>query len=344
MGGVGSGIYIAAEFFPADIPLQIVTLVACVCTCIILLFFQQPSSTSPRWIPFLYALVMSLLPIGLLIHAVEQGGASRWGTPSVDEVAAMKETQTSFIGLFACICVLLSFAIKLKLSAIARQHAQKRRGQPSRAGTVRYGYSSARQRKTTSNTSSAKWNRQVAGMGGEWMPVMGNVSVFVAMGLSLVLNLRLTEGSNTSIFALAPILLLLNEDILLLKGLGDKQRYFPLAVTVAVYLAMNSSIHLMEMVRQGQNQVLGFTHWTFTLKNTAAIVFTFPSHYLFSAFLWDGLRRSDMSLLCATPLNVPPLFLADVSGARWLAGVAIIEAVVQYFVSRHIHIAGLKRV
>ena len=50
----------------------------------------------------------------------------------------------------------------------------------------------------------------------------------------------------------------------------------------------------------------------------------------------------DVTLLCFAPLNVPPLLLADTSSVRWLAGVALIEALVQYIMSRQVRITGLK--
>lgn len=50
----------------------------------------------------------------------------------------------------------------------------------------------------------------------------------------------------------------------------------------------------------------------------------------------------DLTLLCFAPLNLPPLLLADTSSIRWLAGVAIIESLAQYFMSRHVRLTGLK--
>jgi hypothetical protein len=47
-------------------------------------------------------------------------------------------------------------------------------------------------------------------------------------------------GADVAIFVLAPSLLLLNQDPLILWGLGDRQRYFPPVAAISCYLFVNA--------------------------------------------------------------------------------------------------------
>jgi len=47
------------------------------------------------------------------------------------------------------------------------------------------------------------------------------------LAVSVLLSRRVAQGSDTSVFALAPILLLLHEDTILFQSLTGSQRYAP---------------------------------------------------------------------------------------------------------------------
>ena len=48
------------------------------------------------------------------------------------------------------------------------------------------------------------------------------------------------QGTNEAIFVLAPVLLLLNQDPLLCRGLTPERRYFPPVCATTLYLAANA--------------------------------------------------------------------------------------------------------
>jgi len=191
---------------------------------------------------------------------------------------------------------------------------------------------------------------QMAAFGGAWMPAVGNVAVALAVLLALALNLALTGGADAAVFAICPLLLLLNQDVYLLTSYGDRQRYFPLAAAVAVYLTASSVWFLLDSLALASTltppgeyiHALGFQQYLTVLKNLIALLFTLPLHYLFNRFLYDGTRAADMTLLCLAPLNLPPLLLADTSSVQWLAGVALVQGVAQYVMSRRVHLTGLR--
>ena len=56
------------------------------------------------------------------------------------------------------------------------------------------------------------------------------------------------QGADAVIFALAPILLLLSQDPLLLWGLHERRRYFPLAAAISGCLAWSIATQLATMV------------------------------------------------------------------------------------------------
>lgn len=184
------------------------------------------------------------------------------------------------------------------------------------------------------------WYVQMAAFGGAWMPAVGNVAVALAVVLALALNLALTGGADAAVFAICPLLLLLNQDVYLLTSYGDRQRYFPLAAAIAVNLTASSVWFLLDSLALAST--LGFQQYLTVLKNLIALLFTLPLHYLFNRFLYDGTRAADMTLLCLAPLNLPPLLLADTSSVQWLAGIALVQGVAQYVMSRRVHLTGLR--
>ena len=87
---------------------------------------------------------------------------------------------------------------------------------------------------------------------------------------------------------------------------------------------------------------VGGPGWFFAIKNAALLMLTFPNHALFNHFMWDYARQSDLILLMIMPLNLPSIMMVDIMTIKVLALICIIYALVQYLVSRHIRIKGMK--
>lgn len=157
--------------------------------------------------------------------------------------------------------------------------------------------------------------------------------------------MNLTGGSNRSIFFLAPILLLLNQDSDIFAGFGDKQRYFPLTSVISSYLIMIALHRIWEEVWNGDagwGMDIGGPGWLFAIKNVALLVLTLPNHILFNRFMWDNVKQSDSVILLTMPLNLPSIIITDILTIRVLGLLGVISSSVQYLISRRIRIAGMK--
>jgi len=179
--------------------------------------------------------------------------------------------------------------------------------------------------------------RAITQAGAGWMPAVGNTAVAAAFAIALVLNASLTGGSDLSIFTIAPLLLLLSQDALLLTELSDKRRYAPLAAAVSAYLAAScaAQLHAGRFASVGLVQGAASRPWS-TAKNALGLCMTLPSHGLFVRFLWSHARQPEVALLAALPLNLPPLFLADMTTLQLLGGLGLAAAAAQFGVSRHV--------
>ncbi|ONM26675.1 no exine formation 1 [Zea mays] len=178
-----------------------------------------------------------------------------------------------------------------------------------------------------------------------WMPAIGNVSTVLCFGICLVLNLTLTGGSNRAIFFLAPILLLLNQDSDIFAGFGDRQRYFPVTVSISGYLLLTALYRIWEETWPGNGGWaldIGGPGWLFAVKNFALLVLTLPNHILFNRFMWDYVRQTDAKLLLTLPLNLPSIIMTDILTIRVLGLLGAMYSLAQYMISRRIRIAGMR--
>lgn len=82
---------------------------------------------------------------------------------------------------------------------------------------------------------------------------------------------------------LAPLLLLLNQDPVLLRGLGDRQRYAPPVGAVVAYLTAASALELYTRTFVGQRSLFNAHEKTafFFFKNLVALLLALPNHVNF---------------------------------------------------------------
>jgi hypothetical protein len=163
--------------------------------------------------------------------------------------------------------------------------------------------------------------------------------------ICLILNITLTGGSNRAIFFLAPILLLLNQDSDIFAGFGDRQRYFPVTVSISSYLLLTALYRIWEETWPGNGGWaldIGGPGWLFAVKSVALLLLTLPNHILFNRFMWDYVRQTDAKLLLTLPLNLPSIIMADILTIQVLGLLGAMYSLAQYLISRRIRIAGMK--
>ena len=93
-----------------------------------------------------------------------------------------------------------------------------------------------------------------------WASLTGNVLTALAFALALVLSLGMAGPQDASIFVIAPLLLLLNQDDLLLSGLVSARRYFAPAAAVVVYLGANAANQVMDVVLLPEHDRIHLLH------------------------------------------------------------------------------------
>ena len=118
----------------------------------------------------------------------------------------------------------------------------------------------------------------VEGLG--WLPTTGNLACLSWLFIALYLNWQAKGAPDEAIFLLAPSLLLLSRDPLLLPGLTASRRYAPCSLAVSVYLlasGLASVVHATYL----QPHALATAHKQtpfFLLLNMACLAAVVPVH------------------------------------------------------------------
>ncbi|XP_068664695.1 uncharacterized protein [Aristolochia californica] len=342
--GMTLGIYICAEYFLQVVVIHALIVAAVVCATVFMVFTHLPSASSTRFLPWVFALLVALFPVTYLLEGQFRVTIGEGEGDKLTTLLAIGGARMSLLGLYATLFMLIALEIKYELASLIRGKALDRDGSVTQTGRnsghplkLRF----VQQRKGSAPSFTVK--RLAAE--GAWMAAVGNVSTILCFIICLILSINLTGGSNRAIFLLAPILLLLNQDMDLFAGFGDRQRYFPVSVAISGYLILTALYRIMEEVWHGDagwGLEIGGPGWFFAVKNAALLVLTLTNHILFNRFLWDYVKQTDAMLLLTMPLNLPSIIITDIITIRVLGLLGVIYSLVQYLVSRQIRIAGLK--
>ncbi|RDX84834.1 hypothetical protein CR513_34053, partial [Mucuna pruriens] len=355
--GVALGIYIAAEYFLWAGILHVLIVVTMVCASVFVVFTHLPSATSTKLLPWVFALLVALFPVTYLLEGqlrikniLEDNEIGNLGEEEkkLTTLLAIEGARTSLLGLYAAIFMLIALEIKYKLASILREKVidsggsrQSHSSQSASANFLPRMRFMQHRRSTTVPSFTIK--RMAAD--GAWMPAVGNVATVLCFAICLVLNVNLTGGSNRSIFFLAPILLLLNQDSDFVAGFGDKHRYFPVTVVISAYFVLTAIYSIWEDVWQGNSGwglQIGGPDWIFVVKNLALLVLTFPSHIIFNRYVWSHTKQSDSPPWITLPLNLLPIACTDVLKIKILGILGVIYSLAQYLITRQHYISGLK--
>ena len=139
----------------------------------------------------------------------------------------------------------------------------------------------------------------MAGQGLGWLPTTGNLACLSWLCISLYLNWQAKGAPDEAIFLLAPSLLLLNRDPLLLPGLKSSQRYAPCSLAVSLYLLLSGVASVIEATYL-QPHALATAHQQtpfYLLLNMSCLAAVVPMHLGF------------LQVICCTHLVQPHLTL-----------------------------------
>lgn len=356
--GIALGVYVSAEYFLQAAILHALIIVTMVCTSVFVVFTHLPSTSSTKFLPWVFALIVALFPVTYLLEGQVRISKTWLGESRAEDMAeedskiatllAVEGARTSLLGLYAAIFMLIALEIKFELASLIREKFVERGGlRHSQSGESSSAMVPPRLRFMKQRRASTMPTFTIKRMAAEgaWMPAVGNVATVMCFAICLILNVHLTGGSNRAIFFLAPVLLLLNQDSDFFAGFGDKQRYFPVTVAISTYLVSTSVYSIWEDVWHGNTGWgvdIGGPDWIFAVKNLALLVLTFPSHILFNRFVWSHTKQADSRPLLTIPLNLPPVIMTDIIKIKILGLLGVIYSLAQYLISRQQYLSGLK--
>lgn len=344
--GVALGVYICVEYFPQATILHALLVATLVSASVFVVFTHLPSASSPRLLPWVFALLVALFPVTYLLEgqlrvkSIEGEEGDKLTT-----LLAIEGARMSLLGLYATLFMIIALEIKFELASLMREKALDRGVVQNQSGRSPVYPPKLRLMQQRKSSAAPSFTVKRLAAEGAWMPAVGNVSTILCFVICLILNINLTGGSNRAIFFLAPILLLLNQDTDFVAGFGDRQRYFPVTVVISGYLVLTALYRVWEEVwhsDSGWGLEIGGPGWFFAVKNLALLVLTFPSHILFNRFMWDYAKQTDSMLLLTVPLNVPSIIITDIITVRVLGLLGVIYSLAQYLISRQIRIQGMK--
>lgn len=78
------------------------------------------------------------------------------------------------------------------------------------------------------------------------------------------------------------------------------------------------------------------------MLNGSMLLLAVPLHIIFCKYLWDQQPQPVLLLVALTPLALLALAVAQAEGIQYLAGSAVVMALLQFFSMRHAKTVGMK--
>lgn len=348
--GASLGLYLSVEYFPSFRGDSVVTVslcAACALCAVFLAFTYVPSASSPAVMPHVFAAYLVCLGVAFWTQREEDGEFDGPGAGS----RGREEARIGLVGVTAGLTAQMAFALKLKVAAVSANpgaaRAARAGGARGHAGTMRDARSrfqpfSGRSPARFKSAGGALAQRALRAMRVGWMPVVGNISTFITFASATVLATWSRPDSCFTVFAVAPILLLLHEDELLFDSLSGTQRYVPPMAAIVISLAYNAVADALDgpPTPHAALAVGGDLAWT--VKNVLCVLAATPNAWFLAEYLWSYHATSGLAMATAAPLNVLVATIGDVFAARVLACVSLVSAIAQWGTQRAVRVAGLK--
>lgn len=331
------GGYVALEFFVGSPLLQILVCISCM-SCALFLASIMSTSWNSFQLKMLFSSLMATYLLCLMGNGVSTEQEGTWPEFKTREEFRSQQHVAIYV-VHACIFGLMAFVIKINMSRLFGRQTSKFDMRDSSQKRRLVGEKQVMKHKTFSLLTF----RELAKDGKLWLPVVGNISTVTSYVSALFASHYLVGNADGAAFLIAPILLLLNQDPLFFQSFTLARRYLPVALSVSCYLLLNSCSHLfLQMFTTGFTLAGEAGSSAINLfKNWMCLVFTLPSQAAFTRYLTNMTWRDNVSIL-VMPLNVPVLFLTDVSTIKILAALGIGEFCIQQFSRRQIRKVGLR--
>ncbi|KAA6419880.1 MAG: hypothetical protein FRX49_10243, partial [Trebouxia sp. A1-2] len=326
--GVPVGLYLALQLFPNQRLMQAIVCTASSSLAAAVGMIQMGGGGSGL-LAFLVMAWASLLPLGLFFQAVlplplPQGPLPYGGlTPSFEHERA-EAYRASLLAVYAPQALLLALAAKLRVSKSGNMARPPRH--PS------YASRHLRANRAAGFLGACLPGGPASQKGSVGCPQTGNLACLSWLCIALYLNWQAQGAPDEAIFLLAPSLLLLNQDPLLMRGLKPLRRYAPCSLTVTLYLVVSSLVSVVHATwLQPRALVLAHKQTPFyLLLNLACLAAVLPTHLAFLQFLWKPSQALSMWHYLTTPLSVPAFFLSGPYATKLLAISSLGMAALQF--------------
>ncbi|GLI61232.1 hypothetical protein VaNZ11_003532, partial [Volvox africanus] len=378
--GLLVGGYTSLELLPNQVPLQILVVAASVVAVMFVVLLSLPRAAGPVVLPALGLLWGTCSGLALLLQAelpvpIDRANSRLFPDSKVQvEQEIFRATKASLLAVVASHALLMAFALKLKITSALRRRAAAAAAGRDQANAAAAAGNAAPGAVPSFGISpsdllcglvpSAVFSnycamlklegagalalQRLAQEGLAWVPTLGNLLTLTAVGLGLALNCFLNGGMGApeAIFMLAPILLLLSQDVLILPGLSERQRYCPPQLAISAYLLVSGvSVAVTDAVVGGSGgpAAVGLPPTLYLLKELGLAALAVPHHVIFLRYLWTLHAESwGTALLVAAPVCVLPLAICDVPALRFFGAVGSLVSVLQFFSMKHVRRVGMK--
>ncbi|KAI8462462.1 MAG: hypothetical protein J3K34DRAFT_462917 [Monoraphidium minutum] len=361
-GGAGAlvGHYLALEAVPGQEVLQMLVLGTTIAVVVFITLLQNPMLGSPAWLPLLGIGWAGAAALTLLLQgALPLPDTERFKRLYPDSAIGIEAERRAaaralLVGVFSAQAMLMAFSLKLRAAAALRGPEGAAPGaRANGAGASRsdaYGaqpdYFCGVVPAAALGSLGARANlpgaagaglRRLAREGLGWVPTFGNACTLLAFAGGLAVNSHVTRGEPEPVLLLAPLLLLLGRDALLLRGLGEQQRYFPPVLAVSLYL---TALSVANTVGWG----LRLADARFWALEIGLLLITLPTHVLFLQHAWAQRPQPLAALAALAPLSGLALFLTELEAVQYLAAVALAMAVLMFLNVRQLRRRGMKAI
>ena len=332
--GGSVGLYMALEYFTEQAGLSVMLFIACALVAVFLSFTYVPSRSSFDYLPYVYSAYFVVL---LFAYYSQTEGSTEMVEDA--DIEDRLENKLGVISVFAGTSLQMAFALKFRIRSTLERHVRRKRV----ASDSPFLPAAARNRpEHFRNVSSRSAHREMRAQAVSWMPIVGNIATLTSFAACLMLSEEFSNGSALSVFALAPILLLLHQDTLMFPMLEDSQRYAPPLAMIIGKLCYDAVM----AIAAGPNQVhvltLSASRWPWMVSNIFALACASVNSINLVHFLATNVRTSAMTLLITAPLGILAPLFSKITAVRVLALASACAAVTQHAMQRHRAVAGLK--
>lgn len=328
------GLYMALEYFSEQAGLSVMLFVACALVGVFLSFTYVPSKSSFDYLPYVYFAYVAILL--LAYYSQTEGSTEMMDDADIEDAM---ENKLGVISVFAGTSLQIAFALKFRIRSTLERHVRRKRV----ASDSPFLPAAARNRpEHFRNVSSRSAHREMRAQAVSWMPIVGNIATLTSFAACLMLSEEFANGSALSVFALAPILLLLHQDTMMFPILEDSQRYAPPLAMVIGKLCYDTVL----AIAAGPNKVhvltLSASKVPWMISNIFALACASVNSINLVHFLATNVRTSTETLLITAPLGILAPLFSKITAVRVLALTSACAAAIQHAMQRRRAVAGLK--